>query len=466
MRKRNRKRDGMALALMAVLILGSWTLVREKLLANPTIEKADALSAFFPDDTCTLDFRDAEVKNILRALAAAYSVNILVMENVSGVVTASFRDVQVKDVFITVLKSAGLDYLIQGNIIWVDTFRELQKKRKNAPLVTRILEIKYSFDSTKNKDLSKLSKELKKLNSRRQGANISVLSRTNTLIITDIEENVDKIVEMAGRLDKKSRQIAIMAKMVQINTNYSKDLGLKWGGEWSTGRKIGEQTAGSAPGSFIVGGAAGETGDPVEKNWIVDLAGSNPAAVLDLVIGKVGNDVLQVQLAALESEGYGKILASPKVITQDNQAANIESGFEIPYQIQEEAGKFSIQLKRATIGLRATPHVVGKNLVFMDLNIKQDKPVGPPAMGVPLSTQTLTTKVLVKSGETVIIGGLISQDTTDSETKVPLLGDIPILGWLFKSTGKKTEEVELFIFVTPTILEDPLEEAETKISGL
>jgi type IV pilus assembly protein PilQ len=387
----------------------------------------------FPPQTCSMEFRDADVKNVLRSLVEPYKVNLLVSKDVKGTITASFDNVSIKNVFIAVLKDAGLDYVIEGDILRVDSFGSLEDKRKQAPLITRKLEVTYAFDSSTTKDLTNLAKELKKLLSGRAGSEISVIPRTNTLIITDIPDYVQKIVSMVRELDKESPQIAILAKIVTVDSDYSKELGINWNAKMGTG-------------------ATGTKTDNLTVDGGVDL-GATSFGNINLMLGRIDSDFLNVQLTAMENEGKGDILSSPKVITQNNQPAKIESGVEIPYQVQEENGGFKIEFKDAEVSLEVTPHVIGEN-VFLDMIIHKDAP-GTLRAGmdaIPIDTNQLNTRVLVKNGETVVVGGLIEQSRNTSADSVPFLSKIPLLGWLFKFDSKKTEKSELIIFVTPTII--------------
>jgi type IV pilus assembly protein PilQ len=427
------------------------------LLLSPVIaaaEYGDDL-VMFPAQLCSMEFRSADVKNVLRSLAEPYKVNMLVSKNVEGTITASFDNVYVRDVFIAVLKDAGLDYVKDGDILRVDTFESLEKKRKLAPLLTKKIEVTYAFDSSQTKDLSVLAEQLKKMLSGRVGSEIVAVPRTNTLIVTDIPEYVDKIIAMVKELDKKSPQVAIMAKIGTIDTDFSKELGIQWGGKLGAG---GRYTApdGSDAQTFRAGGGISPGAPNSGERFAVDVPASSAFGAVNLLLGKIGSDILELQLSAMEKNGKGNILSSPKVITQDNQVAKIESGVEVPYQVVEEGGGYKIEFKKAVISLKVTPHVIQNN-IFMDMIITRDSIdfTTFDAIGgaPPLKKNELTTKVLVTNGETVVVGGLLVNEKANTIKKVPFLSEVPLLGWLFKYNNRVEKKNELLIFITPTLLD-------------
>ncbi len=388
---------------------------------------------FFGDEICSMEFRDADVKNVLRGLCKPYKINLLTSKNVKGTITASFKDVSAKNVFLAVLKDISLDYILQGNILYIDTFSSMESKKKLAPLVTKSIQVTYAFDSTNTQDLTDMANELRKMLSGRRGSEISVIPRTNTLLITDIDGYVDRILKMVTMLDQESPQVVIMAKIVAMDIDYSRELGIEWSGQLATAQnQAGED-------SFIL-----KSG--------VNLA-STSFGNLNLLLGKISSELLDANLTAMENNSRGNILSNPKVITQNNQEAEIESGVEIPYQVLMEGGAFKIQFKKAVISLKVTPHVIAEN-VFMDLIINKDAPgtMRTGMQAIPIDTNRLTTKVLVENGNTVVIGGLIEQSKTNTVDSVPFFSELPLLGWLFKRSTDSKQKSELVIFITPSII--------------
>jgi type IV pilus assembly protein PilQ len=325
------------------------------------------------------------------------------------------------------------------------------KRTLEGPLITKEVMVNYAFDSERSKDLTDLAKTLKLLVSNREGANISVVSRTNTLILTDTAENVARLEEVIKRLDQKSPQITITAKIVEVDADVSHEWGVKWGGNY-------RQDNFTATGSGLTGGTGISGSDSVLNLPAAIAPGSGGAA--DFMIGKIGEKVLDVEISVMEQNGHGRVLATPRVITQDNQSAMIESGYEVPYQTIGEAGSFSIEFKEAVVSLKVTPHVI-EDQIFMDVEIKRDRVDFTTATGSntpPLLTKRLNTKVLVASGETVMIGGLIDHENTERTHGIPFLSRIPVLGWLFKNQDNRDNKKELIIFITPSLLRETVKE--------
>lgn len=422
----------------------------------------------FPNDPCSLEFRGADVQNVLRSIAIPYKVNLLVSERVKGTITASFHEVPVREVFLAILKDAGLEYVQEGNILRVDTIAAIKLAREETMSVTKPvtkhLQVNYSFDSANSTDLTDLSKQLNTLLSKDPAANLSIVKRTNTLIVTDLPENVTKIEAMLAKLDKPSPQIAITSKIVSATTDFSRELGVQWGGKQTRNLRGDELTmqGGNNTGgwTFNSGGDHINNSSISVANYAVNLpapaVGAGVGGALNLMFGTVGSNILELQLSAMESESKGKVLANPKVITQDNQAAKMESLHKVFYLVTNTGASGittqSYNSEQVRISLDVTPHVI-ENRIFMDVKVEKGNII-PNAAGPPdIKKNTLTTKVLVNSGETIVIGGLIERDENLTEGGIPFLKDIPLIGWLFSFHTKSDEKKELLIFITPAIME-------------
>jgi len=442
----------------------------------------------FPDEPCSLEFRAADVQNVLRSLALPYKVNLLVSERVTGKITASFHEVPVREVFLAILKDAGLGYVQEGRILRVDTIKSIGDSRKEVKAVTepitRHIQVKYAFDSENSKDLTELAEELRKLLSTDKAANLSIIKRSNTLMVTDLPESVSKIKAMVAKLDKPSKQIAITSKIISATDNFARELGIQWGGvrtrrqgdftvEGGTNEKAGWKTASRTgkPGSDDTY----NTSTASATNYAVNLPAANilssgVGGSINLLIGKLGSDILEMQLSAMESESKGKVLASPKVITQDNQSAKMESKHKIWYLVTtrgtDGTTTSSYESEDVKITLEVTPHVIGER-IFMDVKVEKGTALTRTNTDVPpeIKTNILNTKVLVGSGETVVIGGLIEEDASHVEGGIPWLRDIPLLGWLFSYQTKSDEKKELLIFITPTILEERQQAVDVSASS-
>jgi len=446
----------------------------------------------FPPTTCSLDLYNADIRAVLKAFARTHDLNIALSEDVKGRVTLSFKDIGLGDAFLTIIQNTGLCYTVREGIVEVDTLKNKNEKlgemermqeniEKTSPLITKTYTLKYGINPretiakeiTKGKeiqDLDELASALKERLSKREGAKVTAINRTNTLIITDIPENVEKIIALVKELDTIPKQIAIEAKISEIGSELIRSLGIEWGGYLNSGQFT---TTGGVMGTTGVTMSGGTMGSEVSLSPAtegVGLSGWNyavnfPASVmgekvssLAFMIGKVDKRVLDIQFSALEKEGKSKLLSNPKVITQDNQRAYIMSGTEIPIQVIYPTAPgivtYMIEYKRAAIELEVTPHVV-EDGIYMDVVVARKEPdwSRERPYGVPIDTRSITTKVLVKHGDTLVIGGLVREREERIEKRIPWLSRIPFLGRLFKTEIKRLEQGELVIFITPTILE-------------
>ena len=297
--------------------------------------------------------------------------------------------------------------------------------------------------------------------------NITVDQRTNTLLVQDTANNLSEIREVVEALDIAVRQVLIESRIVVANEDFSKDLGVQFGYSHNDNIKDRIPRAdGTESGlsSSIGGGIAGDVNygtnttfntDDLE-NYIVGLPVAGPAAAFKWSIGRIGSYLLQLELSALQAEGRGEIVASPRVITANQEEAIIESGQEIPYQEATSSGATSVSFKKAVLSLRVTPQITPDDRIIMDLAVNRDA-VGQVFAGVPsIDTNEVNTQVLVENGETVVLGGIYESTNRDDTVSVPFFGDLPYLGRLFKRTEVEQSKQELLIFVTPKILKEDL----------
>lgn len=448
---------------------------------NADIDLSDNLS-FLPEEKFSMSLVDADVRNLIGIIGKIYKVNFLVNESVKGTMSVNFHNVPIRDAFKAILLNFELNFVQSGNIIRIDKFKDLEKKRINAPLITRAINVKYTFDSTASisgnnvgMNLTTLAESLEKLLSGREGAVISVIGRTNTLLITDIAESVDRIEKLIRNLDQKTKQIKIMARIIEANDDFAKQLGVAWGGvaKANTPSNSNEfQIRGggnydSAASQVIAREGVGRQGrayvqDAASLVGIGNLAGPGGASI-DFLLGRVSSNFLDLQLSAMERNNDGKILASPKVITQNNMMAMIKSGLRVPIQTIED-GTVTVKYVDALIRLDVLPHII-EDSIFLDLKVIKDDvgKLGPG--GNPfLLKKEITTKVLVRNGETVVIGGLITQEETSTTKGVPLFSKIPLLGWLFRFEEKIKTKNELLIFITPSVIDERGDSDYSKLS--
>ncbi|EGG98780.1 Type IV pilus biogenesis protein PilQ [gamma proteobacterium IMCC2047] len=313
---------------------------------------------------------------------------------------------------------------------------ELENSRQVAelaPLRTEFIQVNYA----KATDIAELmSAEQGLLSSR---GSVSVDNRTNTLLVQDTAAKMDAIRSALSYLDIPVRQVQVEARIVIARDTFDKQLGIRWG--------FTAQGGGSSDRTLTTGGG-GLAGDVA-----VDLGVSGATSALQL--GFVhGNDTLDLTLSALESDGVSEVVSQPKLITADGQTARIESGVEIPYQEASSSGATSVSFKDAVLALEVTPQITPDDRIIMDLKVNKDS-VGEIFLGIPsVDTREIQTQVLVENGETVVLGGVYERETIENISKTPFLGDIPVLGELFKRKTKEDDKTELLIFITPKLIKD------------
>ncbi len=412
----------------------------------------------------SLEFRDADLKDVLRALAQENGFNIIIGEEVAGRLTLSFKNVSLMEALDAILRINNLEKRDESGIIRVikSPFPEGE-----GDLVTKIIPI--SFASAKES-----SETLKGILSKK--GSISVDSRTNSIIVRDIPGNIEKISEIIRGLDSKTPQVLIEARIVEVNTNFTRELGVQWGGNLSQSTSAGTfQATGAASGSTTSTALTGGVGSS-GNNFIVNLpanVGSGSGGALGLLFGNISNTFqLDLQLSAMEDRGHGKILSNPKVLTLNNKEAKISSGTEILIPTSTIVGTTTTGGTTGTTGttgattgvttinakleLTVTPHVTPDNQIVMHVKTdKKDPDFSNLVQNIPpLSTRTAETDLLVEDGETIVIGGIFTRSESSSKAGVPWLSNIPLLGWFFKKETKVENQNELLIFITPTIHKD------------
>jgi type IV pilus assembly protein PilQ len=359
-----------------------------------------------------------------------------------------------------ILKSKGLGVRRQGNVMMVAPVAELAAREKAeleaqsqavllAPLRSEIIQVNYA----KAADLKSLiTSEKSSLLSDR--GRISVDDRTNTLIVLETRDHISDIRELIGRLDIPVRQVLIESRIVIANDDYSKEIGARFGVS-ANGGAVGNGGLISTSGT-----SAGNTGTtpttlPSPGDYNVSLPAAAGAGSIALAFLS-SRYLIDAELSAMQTEGRGEVISTPRVITANGKKALIEQGQEIPYQSSSANSGTNVQFKKAVLSLDVTPQVTPDNRVLMDLEIRNDA-AGTVTQGVPsIDTKRVTTQVLIKTGETVVLGGVYQQSNTKSVSKIPLLGDIPLLGALFRNDLDRATKRELLIFITPKILQDGL----------
>ncbi|MBQ4680915.1 type IV pilus secretin PilQ [Aeromonas dhakensis] len=412
----------------------------------------------------SLNFQDIPVRTVLQLIADFNNLNLVTTDSVSGNITLRLDGVPWEQALDIILKVRGLDKRLDNNILLVAPAEEIAAREKQqlesrnqvadlAPLYTEYLQINYAKAS---EVAALLSSESTKLLSAK-GA-VSVDERTNVLVVKDTADVISNIKRMLDILDIPVKQVVIEARMVTIDDGFDEALGVRWGVTKNDGH--GNSTSGTIEGNDGSGnnnGSSTITRPGVDDRLNVNLPVTNAAGTLAFQVARLANGtLLDLELSALEKESKAEIIASPRVTTANQKPALIEQGTEIPYVESSSSGATSVTFKKAVLSLKVTPQITPDNRVILDLTVTQDTKgeTVPTGTGdaVSINAQSITTQVLVNNGETLVLGGIYQQTITNDVTKVPLLGDIPGLGVLFRKTTSANKKRELLIFVTPKIV--------------
>ncbi|MFM5027679.1 type IV pilus secretin PilQ [Aeromonas rivipollensis] len=422
----------------------------------------------------SLNFQDIPVRTVLQIIADFNNLNLVTTDSVSGNITLRLDGVPWEQALDIILKVRGLDKRLDNNILLVAPADEIAAREKQqlesrnqvadlAPLYTEYLQINYAKAS---EVAALLSSDSTKLLSPR-GA-VSVDERTNVLVVKDTADVISNVKRMLDILDIPVKQVVIEARMVTIDDGFDEALGVRWGVTKNDGHGNGtsgtiEGNDGSGNGNLNPDGSINTnmTRPDVADRLNVNLPVTNAAGTLAFQVARLANGtLLDLELSALEKESKAEIIASPRVTTANQKPALIEQGTEIPYVESSSSGATSVTFKKAVLSLKVTPQITPDNRVILDLTVTQDTKgeTVPTGTGdaVSINAQSITTQVLVNNGETLVLGGIYQQTIKSDVSKVPLLGDIPGLGYLFKKTTSENKKRELLIFVTPRIVTDAL----------
>ncbi|HFC1357371.1 TPA: type IV pilus secretin PilQ [Neisseria gonorrhoeae] len=413
----------------------------------------------------SLDFQDVEIRTILQILAKESGMNIVASDSVNGKMTLSLKDVPWDQALDLVMQARNLDMRQQGNIVNIAPRDELLAKDKAflqaekdiadlGALYSQNFQLKYKnveeFRSILRLDNADTTGNRNTLVSGR--GSVLIDPATNTLIVTDTRSVIEKFRKLIDELDVPAQQVMIEARIVEAADGFSRDLGVKFG---ATGRKkLKNET--SAFGWGVNSGFGG--GDKWEAQTKINLPVAAAANSISLVRA-ISSGALNLELSASESLSKTKTLANPRVLTQNRKEAKIESGYEIPFTVTTTSGggnSTNTELKKAVLGLTVTPNITPDGQIIMTVKINKDSPAQCASGNdtiLCISTKSLNTQAMVENGGTLIVGGIYEENNGNTLTKVPLLGDIPVIGNLFKTRGKKTDRRELLIFITPRIID-------------
>lgn len=371
----------------------------------------------------TIDLQNVNVRDALQMIAKQLNQNIIVSESVNGDVLLHINQMNIATAFDYILQSQGLAKIREGNIWFIipqnvliqqkqNEWKEQQILMDTAPLVTHIWQIHYA----KAEDIAHLIQDgSHTLLSKRGFLQTDV--RTNQICVRDIQENLFVIAKLIHRIDVPVKQVLIEARLASVDSDFERKLGIHFSVQ------DGISTEGATAGHYSL-------------------------AVATLADGSL----LDVQLAALENEGHGELISSPSLFTANQQPASIESGEEIPYQEISRSGATGVSFKKAVLSLKVTPQILPNNQVQLQLQVNQDRPSSHIVLGVPaITTRQISSHVLVRNGQTIVLGGIFESSTDDTTERLPFISRLPVLGWLFQQKSKTESKRELLIFITPHI---------------
>ena len=441
---------------------------------KPVVEEAGKpkTSSGYTGEKLSLNFQNIEVRAVLQVIADFTSLNIITSDTVSGNLTLRLKDVPWDQALDIILQAKGLDMRKTGNVVWIAPRDELATREKLAlearqqiselePLRTESFQLNYE----KAEDFQKLITDTTQRILSKRGSAV-VDARTNQIFVQDTPTKLDEVRELLKKTDKAQRQVLIEARIVEAVDTFSQNIGTRLGFNDTTGR--GAQIPGGTTRATVGGGlintaaTTGQTG--ASSNFLADslfsnmaapgLGGVNPGQLSLILMNDAMTKFLNLEITALQADGKGKIISSPRVITADNVEAVIEQGTEIPYQQATSSGATSVSFKKATLSLKVKPQITPDDNVMMKLNVNKDSVGAATSAGPAIDTKAVATEVLVENGGTVGVGGIFIQEELVSVTKVPFFGDIPILGFFFRQELKRNDKRELLIFVTPRVVKD------------
>ncbi len=431
----------------------------------------------------SLNFQNVEVRSVLQVIADFTGLNIITSDTVTGNLTLRLKDVPWDQALDIVMQAKGLDMRKNGTVLWIAPKDELLTKEKLEleqraqiadlePLKTETFQLNYqkadAFKLVFGLDSGSGDGKNRILSKRGSAA---IDPRTNKLIVTDIPSKLEEVRKLIQITDIATRQVLIEARIVEADDSFSRNLGAKLGFTdlrtlrgGDTGYQLSGNNRGALTGNYL--GVGEQTGQAkvtdqsyIPNSQFVNLPaaginGLNAGSLAVSLFSAAANRFLNLELSALEADGRGKVISSPRVVTADQQQALIEQGEEIPYQKATSSGATSVEFKKANLKLEVTPQITPDGNIILTVDVNKDTRGAPAPGGFAINTKHVKTNVQVENGGTVVLGGIFTQQEQDSVTKVPFLGDIPLLGNLFKTTGRTNNKTELLVFITPKIVAD------------
>ena len=422
-------------------------------------------------DKLSLNFQNIEVRAVLQLLADFTGLNLVTSDTVQGSLTLRLKNVPWDQALDIILKTKGLALRQNGTVMFIAPSTEITAREKQElEAKKQLIELEPLYSEIVEINFAKATEILGILDGDADGEDearflsergtVIADSRTNSLLIRDTAEKLDEIRALVVSLDVPVRQVLIEARIVIASNDFTKELGVRFGVTGADFSRDGSKEA-------ITSGSLNATrqihnGDDLE---LLDSLNVNLPVSPDKIMGSIGlalaklpfGGLLELELSAMQEEGHGEVISSPRVITSNQQTAIIEQGTEIPYQEASSSGATSVSFKKAVLKLEVTPQVTPDDRIIMDLEINKDA-VGERYLSIPsIDTKSIKTQVLVDNGETVVLGGIYEQDIIEGVSKVPWFGDLPVVGWLFKRTIDTDKKRELLVFITPKIIKEDLD---------
>jgi type IV pilus assembly protein PilQ len=441
---------------------------------------AQGSKAGFSGEKLSLNFQNVEVRSVLNVIADFTDLNIITSDAVGGSLTLRLKDVPWDQALQIILDTRGLDMRKNGNVVWIAPRDELATKEKlTLESQQQIGELEavrtesFALNYQKAAEVQALlSSTTQKILSKRGSAVVD--ARTNTVFVQDVPARLEEVRKLIAQIDVAVRQVMIEARIVEATDSFSRNLGARLGynqalpGGDSLGTNVlrtslgpslsnnAMQTSNAAGTATLATGTADIMAGQNVSLPANGIGGFNPGVISAILFNRGFTRFLTLELTALEADGKGKIISSPRVLTGDKVEAVIEQGTELPYQAATSSGATAVSFRKANLSLKVKPQITPDGNIIMTLDINKDSVGQVTAAGFAIDTKHVKTEVLVENGGTVVIGGIFSQDERTTATKVPLFGDIPVLGNLFKNTAKQDNKTELLVFITPRIMDDRL----------
>jgi len=429
----------------------------------------------------SLNFQNIEVRSLLQVIADFTNFNIITSDSVTGGVTLRLQDVPWDQALDIILQAKGLGMRKTGNVLWIAPKDEINAKEKLElesiaslqnlePLRTQSFQLNYSKAAEVAAQLTATGGGTGAGSSRMLSPRGSTISeaRTNQLFVTDIPSKLEQVQQLIAKLDIPVRQVLIEARIVEATDTFGRSLGVKLGGNdlraqngGTGGYSLGGGNSvafGTSYSNVVSSSGASGTNNDLTSNFVnlpaIGQNGYNPATFAVSIFSSAANRFLNLELSALEADGKGKVVSSPRVVTADQIKALIEQGTELPYQVASSSGATSIAFRKANLKLEVTPQITPEGSIILTLDVTKDTVGQQTVAGFAINTKHIQTQVLVENGGTVVIGGIFEMTESDDETKVPLLGDIPGVGNLFKSRSRISNKQEMLVFITPKVVAD------------